>query len=334
MSRLAFFPTPEEFQTLSESGLFLPAWYSDRYGTGTDNPLMEFFRTGCAAGRAPNPYFDCTWYMQAHSDVRSAGMNPLLHYLLYGDREGRRPIAFFDPLWYRKAFTVPESETSLGHFLRYRLDGTVRPVPEFDPIRYLRLHPDVAQRGQDPFLCWQTGQADAPLDDYGIISVSGLFDPTFYLVTNPDVRAQDLDPLAHFCAYGWHEGRNPNLYFQLDWYISHYLSERRNETNVLCHYYLEGETQDMQPSRHFQPRWYAQTYGLPKWQSALGHYLAHRRTQIFSPNPAFDITHYLQRHAAEIGPNRDAFAHYLRRYGRPETTNEGSAQKCGVRQVG
>jgi hypothetical protein len=43
------------------------------------------------------------------------------------------------------------------------------------------------------------------------LDISGLFDAAWYLLENSDVRASGLDPLSHFCRYGWREGRRPNL---------------------------------------------------------------------------------------------------------------------------
>lgn len=46
--------------------------------------------------------------------------------------------------------------------------------------------------------------------DYLVIVNSNLFDERFYLLSYPDVRKADIDPLWHFVRWGWKEGRNPN----------------------------------------------------------------------------------------------------------------------------
>ena len=84
------------------------------------------------------------------------------------------------------------------------------------------------------------------------------------------------------------------------------------DLNPLCHYILLGEAAGLRPVPWFDPAWYRATYALPSGTSALGHFLAHRRSQAFSPNAAFDVAWYMARHGAKIGPNRDPFAHYLR----------------------
>jgi hypothetical protein len=41
------------------------------------------------------------------------------------------------------------------------------------------------------------------------------FDAAFYLRHNPDVARSGVDPLAHFLAIGWREGRDPSAAFRL-----------------------------------------------------------------------------------------------------------------------
>ena len=302
------FPSQEEYDTLRGSGLFLAEWYAAEYaGTlpkGAD-PLMDFCSRGWRAGHAPNPYFDTGFYLRENADIGQAGHNPLLHYVRQGEGEGRRPVPFFDPTWYRAAHGLDGHESSLAHFLPRRFTGHASPVPDFDPIAYLRTHPAVAEAGADPFLHAQAAANAPPLTDRQIIEISGLFDPNFYLLCNPDVREARLDPLSHFCAYGTVEKRNPNLYFDM----------RRHGGNrhPVVAYFVHGEIRGERPGPHFDPSWYAETYGLAPWQSALRHYLRHRRSQRFSPNADFDVEAYVAAHGASIGRNRDPFLHYLKK---------------------
>ena len=298
---------------LLESGLFLGAWYCASYGVPAVAEwaaVLDFLGGGWQRGRAPNPYFDCAYYLRESPDVAAAGQNPLLHYLRHGDREGRRPVPFFDPVWYRNAHAVPASRTALAHFLAGRLDGSTRPVPEFDPVRHLRLHPPLADAGRDPFLHFQAIGGAAPPDST-VAAACGLFDASFYLVSNADVREAGVDPLAHFCADGWREGRNPNLYFDTRYYRAQVVVGGA-EVNPLVHYYLQGERAGLRPSVYFDPGWYASAYTVPAHCSALAHYLARRRQQRHSPNPGFDLAAYLARFGERVGRNRDPFAHALR----------------------
>ncbi|MGE7415386.1 hypothetical protein [Methylobacterium tarhaniae] len=148
--------------------------------------------------------------------------------------------------------------------------------------------------------------------DYDLIARSGLFDANHYLLEAPDVVADGCDPLEHFCRFGAREGRRPNLYCDPAWYAALYLGGNPEGVNPVCHYIRVGERSGFRPICYFEPAWYARIYGLRPGTSALRHYLTHRRTQLYAPNSRFDLAHYLARYGAEIGRNRDAFAHLLR----------------------
>jgi hypothetical protein len=47
---------------------------------------------------------------------------------------------------------------------------------------------------------------------YAELKNSGLFDPEYYLMTNPDVAEAEIDPLQHYID-NYREGRNPNPNF-------------------------------------------------------------------------------------------------------------------------
>jgi O-antigen biosynthesis protein len=76
--------------------------------------------------------------------------------------------------------------------------------------------------------------------DYDIIAESGLFDRGFYLRSNPDVADALLDPLAHFCDYGWREGRDPTPFFSIRFYMIAAASTEKIAGNPFVHYILEG----------------------------------------------------------------------------------------------
>ena len=48
-----------------------------------------------------------------------------------------------------------------------------------------------------------------------------IFDATYYLAANPDVRAAKINPLKHYLAHGIREGRKPHPLFQPDYYQAH-----------------------------------------------------------------------------------------------------------------
>ena len=49
-----------------------------------------------------------------------------------------------------------------------------------------------------------------------------LFDTLYYLSRNADVFHAGVNPLDHYNAFGWHEGRDPNPYFDTSDYLQIY----------------------------------------------------------------------------------------------------------------
>ena len=309
---------PTERDQLELSGLFDAAWYltenPDVQSAGLD-ALSHFCRNGWREGRRPNPYFDPGWYLDQFPDVRAAGLNPLLHYLRHGDQEGRRPIRHFDPAWYRTAYGIPPAAVTLAHFLVKRTCGLYAPSPELWSVLHIAPYQDDATLGDDPFLHFfddMRRDAREPFPDFDVVAASGLLDTNYYLISGADVHAAGSEPIDHFSRHGWRERRKPNLYFDTAWYLLTNPSVTRLKINPLVHYILVGEAAGRRPVVYFDPPWYRQNHDVPSGQSALAHFLAHRRSQTVSPTPLFDVSWYVGQHADELGPHRDPFAHYLR----------------------
>jgi hypothetical protein len=70
--------------------------------------------------RAPNPFFDTSYYLSTYPDVANAGVNPLDHFNNFGAREGRAPNATLASLF-----------------------------SSFNAAKYLETYTDVAQAGMD-----------------------------------------------------------------------------------------------------------------------------------------------------------------------------------------
>jgi hypothetical protein len=305
-----------EMQELAGSGLFDGEYYLTTYpdvAAAKLEPFSHYCNFGWREGRRPNPYFDSSWYLQQYPDVVSATMNPLLHYVRHGDREGRRPIPVFEPAWYRAAYGVPSQHLALAHFLTHRREGLVLPSPAFYIVRHAERFAAAIAAGEDPFvgLASQIAADAIAHAEREMVASSGLLDPNYYLINGGDVLDADIDPVAHFCGWGWRERRNPNIYFDVSWYLATNQDVDRLGINPIAHYILEGESAGRRPVVYFDPLWYRAKYGVPSGESALGHYLKRRREQAYSPNPLFDAVWYFERHREEIGPGRDVFAHYL-----------------------
>ncbi|GEM_PF-450456 len=189
--------------------------HPDVAGAGLD-PLLHYFTHGWAEGRDPRPDFSTAFYLERHSDVAEAGINPFWHYVVAGQREGRetRPLAPVapgtEPTARQRSALVPAQETA----------------------------PDTVPEAAPPVFA--DNEADL---------IRTAFDPLFYLANNSDVAEQGIDPLAHFCAEGWRENRDPCCDFSTRHYLDtnpdvaalgmnpfwHYLATGRNEGRAARH---------------------------------------------------------------------------------------------------
>lgn len=142
---------------------------------------------------------------------------------------------------------------------------------------------------------------------------TGLLALEWYKENNRDVVDAGADPVAHFRAYGWREGRWPNPFFDPTWYLQRNTDVVEAGMNPVLHYWLYGENEDRAPHPLFDPRWYRQTYGVEIGanNNALAHYLQNRSLRIYSPNSMFDIKYYLETQPDVAAADVDPFAHFV-----------------------
>lgn len=77
---------------------------------------------------------------------------------------------------------------------------------------------------------------------YGVgeeIGNSFLFEREWYLAAYPDVAVAGVDPLHHYVSYGAAEGRQPNRWFDVAWYVDTYPDAGR-ALDPLLHYLQVG----------------------------------------------------------------------------------------------
>jgi len=158
--------------------------------------------------------FSREFYLACYPDIREAGIDPVEHYNTTGWREGRDPH------------------------------------PEFSTHYYLDKNPDIREAGVNPFwhflvagrLEGRVGKpAQASAGEKGAMEAE--FDREFYLEHNPDIKAAGIDPFEHFVGNGWTEGRNPSLFFDVNFYrTTHQLPP---EINPLLHYVQEGKAKGL-----------------------------------------------------------------------------------------
>jgi len=85
-----------------------------------------------------------------------------------------------------------------------------------------------------------------------------------------------FDPLAHFNSFGWHEGRNPNAFFDTAGYLAHFADVAAANVNPLEHYNLFGWHEGRDPSVGFDTTAYLAAYAdvAAANVNPLAHYLA------------------------------------------------------------
>jgi Ca2+-binding RTX toxin-like protein len=83
-----------------------------------------------------------------------------------------------------------------------------------------------------------------------------LFDSLYYLSRNPDVFQAGIDPLSHFNAVGWQEGRDPNWWFDLSDYLAVNKDVAASGMNPLDHYHQIGWHEGRDPSASFDTTLY------------------------------------------------------------------------------
>ena len=150
--------------------------------------------------------------------------------------------------------------------------------------------------------------------DFGdVLSVvrSGLFSRAWFLERNPDIAGCGIDPVTHYCRYGWREGRLPNPYFDPAWYLQRNRDVRESGVEPLLHYIEYGEAEGRQPIAHFDPTWYRAHHRLTPGQGSLQHFLQHRCSGAVSPLPEFDAAFYRMQSPDVVQAGMDPFEHYL-----------------------
>ena len=79
------------------------------------------------------------------------------------------------------------------------------------------------------------------LKQYFALRKSGLFNTRYYMLTYPDVRRADVNPLWHYLVSGWREYRNPSDKFDTEYYLANNRDVATSGINPLYHYLKFGQ---------------------------------------------------------------------------------------------
>jgi len=107
-----------------------------------------------------------------------------------------------------------------------------------------------------------------------ILEWSGCFDREWYLQSYPEVLEQGRDPVDDYLIVGVEKGRNPNPFFDNDFYIRS-VSELPEGINPLLHYCQQGWKAFHDPSELFSTWWYVVSNPDCDWEETnpLAHFL-------------------------------------------------------------
>ena len=194
-------------------GAFYRAVNPDLADSGLD-PIRHYAASGWREGRDPAPWFSTKAYVEAYPEVAKAGWNPFCHYLAVGGYEGRE---------------VARSAFADDYLLRRSRRGEA-PGWSFESL-------SSADQTSDPI-------AEEALLRYRERLLAGEeFDAGFYLAANVDVAKTGIDPLDHFLAGGWREGRDPNAAFSVKDYLEDYPDIAAADVNPFLHFLSAGRTE-------------------------------------------------------------------------------------------
>ncbi|HEY8003147.1 MAG TPA: hypothetical protein VIE16_02910 [Phenylobacterium sp.] len=191
-------------------GTFYRTVNPDLAKSGLD-PVRHYVLSGWREGRDPAPWFSTRAYVEANPEVAKAGWNPLHHYLAVGRREGREVVR---SLW------------ADDYLLRQARQG-LEPAWDFGSLTGEGLAADeerAARRRERELVATE-------------------FDVAFYLENSPDVAKTGDDPLDHFLASGWREGRDPNESFSVADYLESYPDVAEADLNPFLHYLMAGRAE-------------------------------------------------------------------------------------------
>ncbi len=202
----------KEKRLLKKSGLFDERYYlqknPDLYAT-TVNLLRHWLVIGSHEGRSPGPYFDTSFYLESNPDVRSTGVNPVIHYILKGKKEGRAPLP-----------VNSESDKSINNIIQEIIEDDIRQNKE----NYSKPLPKI------------TDEAD-------LIRSSGYFDTHYYLEKFPYVKKEGLDPIIHYCVFGWRFDCSVSNKYDFAKYRDIYSDVKKTCINPIYHYLIIGKSE-------------------------------------------------------------------------------------------
>ena len=135
------------------------------------------------------------------------------------------------------------------------------------------------------------------LKDIFRIERSELFDPSFYLENNPDLR--DLkSPIRHFVTSGCYERRNPNILFDIEFYLRTNPEIDPSKQNPLVHFIDRGWKDNRNPHALFDIQYFLRHRKDSKALlrgNPLAEFLNQAPSSGVAHHPLFDCRYYVEQ---------------------------------------
>ena len=183
--------------------------------------------------------FDPAFYLATYPDVARAKMDPLAHYIKWGWKEGRKPAPWFDRKKYISE-NPSSADSEIDAFVHCLENGGIRQseqVLETSPTSI--TYPSSSHRSVDGALQPNKLNAGLPKSE-DLDLVRPHFDASYYVEKNGSNLESGLDPLLHFMAIGWSEGRDPSADFSCSYYLAKNKDIADSGLNPYVHYLRFG----------------------------------------------------------------------------------------------
>jgi subtilisin-like proprotein convertase family protein len=148
---------------------------------------------------------------------------------------------------------------------------------------------------------------------------SALFDTLFYMSRNADVFHAGVNALAHYNAFGLHEGRDPNAFFDTSGYLAVNRDVAAAGVNPLDHFHQSGWREGRDPSADFDTTLYltrnpdVAAAGVDPLEHYLRFGIAEGRTAFAAVGQnasGFDAAFYLWHNPDVAAAGVDPLAHF------------------------
>ena len=238
----------------------------------------------------------------------------------------------FDPIKQELKTTKQELKASRQEFedkkqalklveLRFASADHIFQILMRDRARYIKLHRSLGKGSslrKKLFSLFENKTKRDLLNDKELIGQSGLFSPLYYLSTNPDVWQSGLDPLMHFCEYGWKEGRQPSENFDIGDYVKNNPGVSQEDINPLVHFIGENapllkDKELIEQSGLFSPSYYLSKYPdvMQSGLDPLMHFCVYGWKEGRQPSENFDIANYVKNNPVISKGNINPLVHYI-----------------------